>query len=1105
MGGAPEEDPVPGPSGFRRETILSESDTSSDEEPVPGPSGLRRENIQSQRKRNLSSSSSDSTNSNSSFIQASESNLIQNNVDPNTENPFEEGQIIYRDEIANLNLKIQKIRHQRETNYLDDHLFEISVTENRRTRSPPFIFSLLMVFQLALLEILASLGQFYNQDNNHQMYITVIDDSINHGLNTGNYNVRTNPSKVTDRVLSMLYNFLTSHMSLRLNQSFRFNIKVLSVRHARDRTQTGGFNPHILNGAFSIKKKNYLFFLPEGFEGYEKVFSKNCLLLSIILGHYLNKSLEISGKNYCTIFKKFSDINSTKREKKMEAGKAILEEIARVCKDNEIINEIGPHSLEELAPKLSKYFNCQIIVFNNLIADKVSYCYPQIFDDTKGAIFLFQEIFGNGESHISLIRKIKSFQRFNFSFCLYCSKVYKSRSQIFQLHNCKKRKICESCNRYIKKESTYLNKTNIINYCIKGEDSFNCEKCDKKMTNAACKKFHNCSEFTCEKCNCNVKRRLFRSLEETKKNHKCEVKFCMICKSPTVNEHLCKLKKSEIDQFQPAIGFLNFQFVNNQNATCYECFQNKQSLRLFYELEWDKFLKLDSKNEELKKSYLCGNHQDRIMTEENCVNLAILKIETEKRGDFETFVFNDSELNELNNIKINLEKISYCEIPINRNKRPKKFGQPMNATSIFQQNLENLKYLTTKSPVENLILKLLEFQNTTILCFGVEHLLFIYKCFLDHGLECKPLSIGQNILLLELEYFGLRFINLQNYFKVQLNELIDLFDLDVKKLYFPEVLNCRENYQLISLSPSEIPVEFYYSFNDNLKEKENKKKFVKENFEKFEEWNFQQKLLDYSIYQTKVIMSASLKFISNTLEFQQLLRNNNFKKGLVSPSLTLPFARNFSTISGFIYNIFKMYFIDPDCKLFIVKNEYPKKIQSSKEEMEYAAFMASIFPEKTFNNVFSAKCERNFKRAIADIFCKEDNTAYFFNECICHGHDPSICPITFKKKNKTFFGRNFEDLRKEFFEKMTYVTTNFENIKIKIIWQCEWRLMKKNDFLVKDFLKNCYIPWPSHHISPREAVRGARIESFALRWIQNENEDERMFYLDCSSLYPYMG
>ena len=87
---------------------------------------------------------------------------------------------------------------------------------------------------------------------------------------------------------------------------------------------------------------------------------------------------------------------------------------------------------------------------------------------------------------------------------------------------------------------------------------------------------------------------------------------------------------------------------------------------------------------------------------------------------------------------------------------------------------------------------------------------------------------------------------------------------------------------------------------------------------------------------------------------------------------------------------------------------------------------------------------------------------------------------------------------------MNYISLNYIDWNVEIIWQCDWRKMKKTDPQLKDFLKT-FIPWPTHHIAPREAVRGARIEAFNLRWKAEDHPDEKMYYVDCSSLYPYMG
>lgn len=251
-------------------------------------------------------------------------------------------------------MEVRKKRHIRETNYLDDHLFEITVTEKNQRIRRPLLVDLLLIFKAALVAFLTELANFYDVHNNHQMYVTVIENNIQHGLNTGNFNVRTNPEVVATHVLNMLYNYLTSNISLRVNNSFRFNIKVLSLRHANDRIGRGSLNPHILHGTIQTgRNKKYLFYLPEGFEGFERVFSQNCSLIAIILGHYLNNSMELSPNQRCIKFKQFKEIKHKVFSRL--AGEKILHEATQIC-SKLLLDLEGPHCLEEIGPKLSSPF-----------------------------------------------------------------------------------------------------------------------------------------------------------------------------------------------------------------------------------------------------------------------------------------------------------------------------------------------------------------------------------------------------------------------------------------------------------------------------------------------------------------------------------------------------------------------------------------------------------------------------------------------------------------------------------------------------------------------------------------------------------------------------
>jgi len=1057
------------------------------EEPTPGPSGL-----QGKRKRSKSSSST------LSFIEARNENI--EDVDISALNhPYHNGQVIYSDQENNLELVVRKKRHERETNYLEDHLFEINIREKEtKKQQRPLLINLLLIFKAALIALLNDLAQFYDQRSNHQMYITVIDDNIQHGLNTGNFNINADPELVTTTILNMLYNYLTSNLSLRLSNSFRFNIKVLSLRHARDRVQRGNLNPHVLHGSFKQgSKKKYLFYLPEGFEGYETVFSQNCLLISIILGHYLNKALEIEQDFEFRTYNQFKNISSENKLLQRDAGLKLLAIAKKVCRELGLDME-GPHSLEELAPKISQYYNEQIIVFDNVHFNQIVYRYPSIFDECKSQIYLFQEMDKDLTSHIYLISHIRGFERENGTTCMFCEKIFLTKCP---RHVCKKREICKSCNKFLLLPQTKISMQNKNLYC-KQEQHLPCAQCPAIALNAHCQKLHKCKGFECQKCGYFINKRSHLSVAATKIIHQCGDFFCMNCKkyANKSDEHICQLKRTNFQQNQPALGFFKLQIVDEGNADCFACYEKMNVARQELGFEWDEMIARQELDEKLKISCVCDVHLSAIpsLKKDRYPNLAVLKIETDTRGTFHTRVFAEPSLDQLQNESFDVDKKHYTNLKISRNPIPKYFGKKYKGPQIQQDNLEKMQNRPNKTVMEMLFTFILtaQFYNTTLICFGAEEILLAYKTFLDNGLQCSTISRGQKIILIEYEKFHLRIIDLSNYFPGQIHDLIKLFDLKMCRSYFPMVLNQKANYNIYTLTPNEFPAHLYYNFTDSKEEKLEKLKFWQSL--QMRAWNFQEELKINCLKHLDILMQASFKFAQQCHTFQANLGTIMRRKQM----FTLPFAKPFCTVSSFFYQVFKAYFMDHKENIYIVPHEHPKKIQSSKEEKEFAAYLQHQNGSKVFNNAFSAINKRNFGRAVPDIYCEETNSIWFFNECIIHGHDPKVCPITTKKKIHKCFGRTFESLNLEFEEKLKAIRDQFVNVTV--IWQCEWKKEKKTNQDLRDFLQKIYVPWPTHHLSPREAVRGARIETFGLRWTGADSE-EKLYYIDCSSLYPYAG
>ncbi len=129
---------------------------------------------------------------------------------------------------------------------IDDHLYNLNI--DGRRRQPPLVSNVAKGLKIALIQLLNDLKHLYDKNNYHQVFVTVIEKNILRGLNSGNYDLATPSSIIANRVLSMLYNYLKSFQTLRLNPSFKVQLKVLSLRNMRhlrrSKRRRNHFNMH---------------------------------------------------------------------------------------------------------------------------------------------------------------------------------------------------------------------------------------------------------------------------------------------------------------------------------------------------------------------------------------------------------------------------------------------------------------------------------------------------------------------------------------------------------------------------------------------------------------------------------------------------------------------------------------------------------------------------------------------------------------------------------------------------------------------------------------------------------------------------------------------
>lgn len=111
-----------------------------------------------------------------------------------------------------------------------------------------------------------------------------------------------------------------------------------------------------------------------------------------------------------------------------------------------------------------------------------------------------------------------------------------------------------------------------------------------------------------------------------------------------------------------------------------------------------------------------------------------------------------------------------------------------------------------------------------------------------------------------------------------------------------------------------------------------------------------------------------------------------------------------------------------------------------------------------------------------------------------HGHCCRFNPNELNPVSKIPFGV----FRRQSDNKMD-VLHNTYNLKVHEIWECQWDKAKQNDPDVRAFMTN----YTAHaRLNLRDALFGGRTNAFKL--YHKVSEDERISYLDFTSLYPYV-
>ena len=350
---------------------------------------------------------------------------------------------------------------------------------------------------------------------------------------------------MTDRLLSMLMEYLTSNQNLELNKTFKIYLKILSVahmKHLKKKSRRPIGKLHVGAGA-----QNPIHYWSLSPPTNETMFANNCLLICTIFSllQHAYFSSATSDRRYLKILNCNSKVSTLKN-----AAYKLIENELNALISTTGIKANGPHELQVTVKLLSRSYKCQFFVFDGLAnSSKLRFMYPLEYDDTLKPVFLFKP--SSTSDHLIFIRHINSYFRNNYYICFPCKKKFKYPQR---MHLCPKRPTCFACRRLFMSSKTFIHQDLLRYFCDKFvtmDKTFLCKICSCTMNSRHC---YNGHKLICNglghfgfKCLSHCKRFFYvngpLNSQQLRESHSCfDYSICKFCYQTKEPDHLCKLR-----------------------------------------------------------------------------------------------------------------------------------------------------------------------------------------------------------------------------------------------------------------------------------------------------------------------------------------------------------------------------------------------------------------------------------------------------------------------------------------------------------------------------------------------------------------------------------
>ena len=626
-------------------------------------------------------------------------------------------------EEGNLQLIIEKGNHIKQRKFwLEDHLFYLKI--KNPNMDTPFLRDILKFLEVGFDYIMTQVRKFYNSEEHNVAFLTLYQQPMINGLNTGGFDIQETGSDIVERILKMLEQFLVSNQTLKLDNTFKVFLKVLSINHMKynqkskkriHRKRTKEFYKR--KKTYGSRKKptkkfNYYWAVdvPEHYPNapHLNIFKDKCLLTATVLGLLQNDYFKSNRTDRRYLYAQ--NINSINKVKQCSAGQIILSELNDMLAKLDLCHN-GPYDCEETTKKLSSTYNCQFFVFDGICnSRKLIYMYPEEYDDKLKPIYLFQP--REAQNHLVFIRNYHSYCRANMKVCFGCKKTFLTYNY---RHLCPKKKTCFSCRRFFQSAESYIHEKLSGEFCdknISSEEEFICSLCNVTCYSKHCFKGHKlkCNGkgtfgYKCLKCNKFTYRYGKIDGSTLKEKHRCtDLKCCNFCRQPLDLNHQCKIQIETIPKVWPKLAFIGMHHFDKSSENCLKCFELRSENCLF-----------------------CDEHSNLQQNLFDDPVLAIIYAEQSQIGTFRKYELNNFGNQPVMSKSENVMSYDLINFPTNINLEKEKLHRQPKITQDFKTNYQSMQ---NGNPLNlmDMLLQLItsdNWRNTTFICQDEDSLTYV--------------------------------------------------------------------------------------------------------------------------------------------------------------------------------------------------------------------------------------------------------------------------------------------------------------------------------------------------------------------------------------------